>query len=1314
MTDENLLRGRGPPPPLARKEKKGIFPAKEGRGKKAATVEEPEEVPQAQPVPLQLKFWNWGLGSTSRYLQGTQVLVTHFPYHGPYKASVHTLPPAGPGDISQGMGIHLLPPVLPAIGSYYRYPRPDTDVPAGSPASTLPYVPDIRETTRSRIPTSTAIASTSFSPSPNVRVTSYSPSSADAKEIRRRSGTSVRYSRIFDLSSSGTGGTTRSAGNGKGYRGSRTSFARRASAHGGRGKPSYDRQRRSFQPVTTPDWAVGDVSVQDCLRRVEIDEASILRRDRRIRITCCREDARFIFIFYRIMYLLGAFEEELQTELESHAATVAALGGSGRVVASSMDKHEDAAALVKRLDEMNQRWHSLKQRSMAIRNRLESNAEHWHALLLSLRELIEWAIRKDTELTALGPLAGDVMTLQKQIDDHRSFRRQLEGKRPIVETNLISGRQHVANEPPVSEASDSEAGRDMDAESRGYRHAEMAARELTRSIRREVTKLSETWLALLSRSDNWQLRLEETITRMKAFQQMLDDGSARLATAEAIKSRWHTIAAAADKSTLLDQLKTFREHISSTQRAVNEINEQAAMLASSNVLLSPANVSRVDDLNLRLKNLQQSVEEKERELAASAGGGQSLPSVIALIPPSSNASVEPPWERALTTAKVPYYINHQTQTTQWDHPHMTDLLSSLAEYNEVRFSAYRTALKLRSVQKAIRLDKLSLKNVIETFDSLGLRGHNDRLLDVSDMISTLTTLYSICISQYHSQMTSSTERKGASAQQLFDPPINIPFVTDMALNWLLNVYDCQRTGQIRNLSFKVGTVLLCKGPMEDKFRYLFRLVADVNKQVDQRKLGLLLHDCIQIPRQLGEVAAFGGSNIEPSVRSCFEKAGKDRGTIEAADFLDWVKQEPQSLVWLPVLHRIAAAENARHQAKCNVCKQVPIIGLRYRCLKCFNYDMCQKCFFNGKKAKNHKLTHPMQEYCTETTSGEDVRDFTRALKNRFKSKRSLQKHRKLGYLPVQSVLEGDMLESPAPSPQHSLSPDIHSRVDTYATRLADVEIRNRSNSTPDSEDEHSLIAQYCQSLTRGDGVIPRSPIQIVAAIDAEQSEQLEAVIRALEEENSTLQAEFERLKHKTQGKDHGFLMDEPKLEPTNGANVGTNGSGNYGSLDPNDTNIIAEARLLRQHKGRLEARMQILEDHNRQLEAQLQRLRQLLDEPKPNSPSKTGTLQSKSVVAAELAVDSPLPHRANGHFESQVPSKTQWQQSSSQFGEDGRPPPPTPGYVAATASVEDLLNRAGDLGKAVTDLVQVMTDDEHEDSPERDFTQRSSYDRPNH
>lgn len=82
--------------------------------------------------------------------------------------------------------------------------------------------------------------------------------------------------------------------------------------------------------------------------------------------------------------------------------------------------------------------------------------------------------------------------------------------------------------------------------------------------------------------------------------------------------------------------------------------------------------------------------------------------------------------------------------------------------------------------------------------------------------------------------------------------------------------------------------------------------------------------------------------------------------------------------------------------------------------------------------------------------------------------------------------------------------------------------------------------------------------------------------RELEEENANLQAEYERLRTKS----------TPESTPEE-----LRGGGG-------DADMATEARLLRQHKGRLEARMQILEDHNRQLEAQLQRLRQLLDEVK--------------------------------------------------------------------------------------------------------------------
>lgn len=273
-------------------------------------------------------------------------------------------------------------------------------------------------------------------------------------------------------------------------------------------------------------------------------------------------------------------------------------------------------------------------------------------------------------------------------------------------------------------------------------------------------------------------------------------------------------------------------------------------------------------------------------------------------------------------------------------------MKSLSDLNEIRFSAYRTAMKLRTVQKRLSFDKIQMAVAVERFDIHGLRAQNDKLIDIPDMTTVLHSLY-VTVDN-----------------------IDIPLMLDIAINWILNVYDSQRTGQIRVLSFKVGLILLCRGPLEEKYRYLFRLIADTEKKADQRKLGLLLHDCIQVPRQLGEVAAFGGSNIEPSVRSCFELAGVNANgelletSIEAQHFLSWLQHEPQSLVWLPVMHRLLAGENARHQAKCNICKEYPIVGFRYRCLKCFNFDMCQTCFFLGKNAKNHKLSHPMHEYCT--------------------------------------------------------------------------------------------------------------------------------------------------------------------------------------------------------------------------------------------------------------------------------------------------------------------------------------------------------------
>ncbi|XP_042209201.1 dystrophin-like [Homarus americanus] len=189
---------------------------------------------------------------------------------------------------------------------------------------------------------------------------------------------------------------------------------------------------------------------------------------------------------------------DLQSEIESHKDVLASLNATGQKLLGTLENQDEAVMLQRRLEEMNQRWNTLKHKSIAIRNRLEGNSENWNSLLLSLRELIEWVIRKDTELTALGPLVGDLNSLSKFAEDLSSFRRVIDEKQPVIESNLKSGRQLIASEPPLSDTSDSEAGRELDGDAR-YRGDE-SARDLTRAVRREVAKLSEKWAALRERA----------------------------------------------------------------------------------------------------------------------------------------------------------------------------------------------------------------------------------------------------------------------------------------------------------------------------------------------------------------------------------------------------------------------------------------------------------------------------------------------------------------------------------------------------------------------------------------------------------------------------------------------------------------------------------------------------------------------------------------------------------------------------------------------------------------------------------------------
>uniref|UniRef100_A0A8C3H5F0 Dystrophin related protein 2 n=1 Tax=Chrysemys picta bellii TaxID=8478 RepID=A0A8C3H5F0_CHRPI len=786
----------------------------------------------------------------------------------------------------------------------------------------------------------------------------------------------------------------------------------------------------------------------------------------------------------------------------------------------------------------------------SLRARLEAFSDHSGKLQLPLQEIIDWLGQKDEELSAQLPLRGDVLLVQQEKETHAAFMEEVKSRGPYIYSVLESAQAFLSQHPFEELEEPNSESKDVSPRHR--------IQNISRFVWKQANVASELWEKLTARCVDQHRHIERTLEQLLEVKGAMEELSTTLDQAESVRETWEPIG-----DLFIDSLpehiqatKLFKEELSPMKDGVKLVNDLAHQLAISDVHLSMENSRALEQINTRWKQLQTSVNERLKQLQDAhrdfGPGSQHFLST----------SVQVPWERAISPNKVPYYINHQAQTTCWDHPKMTELYQTLADLNNIKFSAYRTAMKLRRVQKALRLDLVTLATALEIFNEHELQP-SDRVMDVVEVIHCLTALYERL-----------EEERGIL--------VNVPLCVDMSLNWLLNVFDSGRSGKMRALSFKTGIACLCGTEVKEKFQYLFGQVANPSGLCDQRHLSILLHEAIQVPRQLGEVAAFGGSNVEPSVRSCF-RFSNGKPVIEVVQFLEWANLEPQSMVWLAVLHRVTIAEQVKHQTKCSVCKQCPIKGFRYRSLKQFNVDICQTCFLTGRASKGNKLHYPIMEYYTPTTSSENMRDFATTLKNKFRSKQYFSKHPQRGYLPVQSVLEADFTETPASSPMLPHA-DTHSRIEHFASRLAEMESQNcslfnDSLSPDDSLDEDQYLLRHSSPIT--DRELVCSP-KVEDSLNTEDKGELERILAHLEDENRILQGELRRLKWQ-----HDEAVESPTVAEGSPESA----------QDPHNDELLAEARILRQHKSRLETRMQILEDHNKQLESQLHRLRELLLQP---------------------------------------------------------------------------------------------------------------------
>ena len=57
-----------------------------------------------------------------------------------------------------------------------------------------------------------------------------------------------------------------------------------------------------------------------------------------------------------------------------------------------------------------------------------------------------------------------------------------------------------------------------------------------------------------------------------------------------------------------------------------------------------------------------------------------------------------------------------------------------------------------------------------------------------------------------------------------------------------------------------------------------------------------------------------------------------------------------------------------HPVECSYCRCESMMGFRYRCQQCHNYQLCQNCFWRGHASGPHSNQHQMKEHSSWVTA----------------------------------------------------------------------------------------------------------------------------------------------------------------------------------------------------------------------------------------------------------------------------------------------------------------------------------------------------------
>uniref|UniRef100_A0A8C1VH17 Dystrobrevin n=1 Tax=Cyprinus carpio TaxID=7962 RepID=A0A8C1VH17_CYPCA len=461
-------------------------------------------------------------------------------------------------------------------------------------------------------------------------------------------------------------------------------------------------------------------------------------------------------------------------------------------------------------------------------------------------------------------------------------------------------------------------------------------------------------------------------------------------------------------------------------------------------------------------------------------------------------------------------------------------------YDTIRLSTYRSACKLRFIQKKCNLHLVDVWNMIEAFRDNGLN-----TLDVCTEISVarLETIIT-CIYQQLNKRLPTTHQ------------INVQHNTSLLLNFMLAAHDSDSQGRLTVFSVKVMLSVLCGGKLVDKLRYIFSQISDTHGAMVMSKFDHFLREVLKLPTGVFEGPSFG--YVDHFARSCFPQQKK----VMLNMFLDTLMSDspPQCLIWLPLLHRLANVENVYHPVACSFCRSEGMMGFRYRCQQCFNYQLCQNCFWRGHASGNHNNQHEMKEHSSWKSPA-----------------------KKLGHAISKSL--GCV---PSREPSHPVYPEYPEKplnlsnivIVNVNVIIFSVCVCSALDSPTRTDEEHKLIARYASRLATDPGHTGVSYTHLLSSshfgtrasdVSYDTNKQQRELIMQLENKNREILQEIQRLR----------TEHEQACQPT------------PERVQQNPT-LLAELRQLRQRKDELEQRMSSLQESRRELMVQLEGLMKLL------------------------------------------------------------------------------------------------------------------------